>query len=132
MARPIVLLLENEWVLCDALAEALIEAGLRVITCARGCEALVALEREERIDALVADLVLGDEQMSGVEVAARFSNRHPAGAVLYVTGSTSPCMIDGRVVTKPFGMQEVVAALQEMIAGAAEQTPRCGTMAESV
>ncbi|NMO16899.1 response regulator transcription factor [Pyxidicoccus fallax] len=58
--RPVVVLAEDDALLCETLAEAIELEGYRVVPCTNGFAALKAFFTEPRVDVLVLDWVLPD------------------------------------------------------------------------
>lgn len=120
-----VLVVDDENDLADLLSMALRYEGWDVTTERTGSEAL-RTARELRPDAVVLDVVLPD--MDGPAVLARLRRELPGVPALFVTAKDA---VEDRIagltaggddfVTKPFGLEEVVARLRGLLrrAGAA-------------
>ncbi|WP_406267039.1 response regulator transcription factor [Actinacidiphila glaucinigra] len=120
-----VLVVDDENDLADLLSMALRYEGWDVTTEHTGSEALCTA-RELRPDAVVLDVVLPD--MDGPAVLARLRRELPGVPALFVTAKDA---VEDRIagltaggddfVTKPFGLEEVVARLRGLLrrAGAA-------------
>src|SRR6185437_9789475 len=83
-AGATILLVDDDANVREVVAATLAEAGLIVIEAADGHEALLHLERVEKIDLLIADH--GMPGMTGVELAERARERRPGLPVMFMTG----------------------------------------------
>jgi DNA-binding response OmpR family regulator len=133
MTRTI-LVVDDERTLREALAEALEQDGLRVITAADGKEALERF-RAESPDLLLLDLML--PEISGIEVC-RIIRRESSVPIIMLTAKDSE--IDKVVglelgaddyVTKPFSLRELMARIRTHLrrldaAAAADDGPETG------
>jgi len=133
MARTI-LVVDDEPVLRETLAEALDADGFRVITAADGREALARF-REHRPDLVVLDLML--PELSGIEVC-RIIRQESGIPILMLTAKSSE--VDKVVglelgaddyVTKPFSLRELGARIRALLRRT-EQPPAEGPMSVAV
>ncbi len=117
MARTI-LVVDDEPILRETLAEALDADGFRVITAADGREALARF-REHRPELVVLDLML--PELSGIEVC-RIIRQESGVPILMLTAKTSE--LDKVVglelgaddyVTKPFSLRELSARIRALL-----------------
>ncbi len=113
-----VLIVDDEPTLREALAEALEQDGLRVVTAADGREALERF-RSERPDLILLDLMLPG--LSGIEVC-RIIRQESSVAILMLTARDSE--LDKVVglelgaddyVTKPFSLRELQARIRALL-----------------
>ena len=111
---PSLLLVDDDDVMCAALARALARRGYQVLIAHDGASALAAV-REHRPGHAVLDLRLPDR--SGLQVLAQARASHPAIRVVMLTGHGSICtaveaMKLGAVhyLTKPADADDIVAA----------------------
>jgi len=116
MAR-IILVVEDETILRETLAEALESEGYRVVTAADGREALVEF-RAEHPDLVLLDLML--PELSGIEVC-RIIRAESAVPIVMLTAKDSE--LDKVVglelgaddyVTKPFSLRELTARIRAL------------------
>jgi CheY-like chemotaxis protein len=116
-----VLLVEDEPSLRRLARRILENGGYRVIEAADGAEALeVATACEERIDALVTDVVM--PRLGGVELARRLRGERPEMRLLFMSGYSDD---RGRgvnglpehvaVIEKPFRANRLLARLREVL-----------------
>jgi DNA-binding response OmpR family regulator len=117
MARTI-LVVDDEPILRETLAEALAADGFRVVTAADGREALARF-REERPDLVVLDLML--PELSGIEVC-RIIRRESGVPVLMLTAKSSELdkvlgleLGADDYVTKPFSLRELTARIRALL-----------------
>ena len=82
----VVLVVEDEFFIRYGIANALREAGYRVVECGSGEEAVALCRSNVPIDVLFTDINLGGS-ISGWEVAERFRIDRPDGPVLYTSGN---------------------------------------------
>ncbi len=114
-----VLVVDDDRALADLLAMALRYEGWQVRTEADGAAGL-RVAREVRPDAVVLDIKLPD--LDGLEVLSRLRRDLPDVPVLFLTGKDA---VEDRIagltaggddyVTKPFGLEEVVARLRGLL-----------------
>ena len=130
------LIVEDDELLRDGLAEQTSQAGHRIDTAADGQEALAQLTHT-RFDGVVLDL--GLPRIDGLDVLRSLRRIYPAMPVLILTARDD---VDSRVeglnagaddyLTKPFNTQELMARLQAMLRRAslpafdARDTPNTG------
>lgn len=81
-----VLVVEDELLLRMELVDALQDAGWNILEAATGEVALTFLDQDEKIDFLITDIRLGGA-IDGWQVAERFRDIHPDGAVIYVSAN---------------------------------------------
>lgn len=93
------MVVEDELLLRMELADALQDAGWNVLEAATGEIALSFLDQDEKIDFLITDIRLGGAA-DGWQVAERFRETHPNGAVIYV--SANPDLATRRVKDSVF------------------------------
>jgi CheY-like chemotaxis protein len=120
--RPRILLVEDDPRVRELFHQALAMAGYDVVATADGEEALAAYA------AAPTDLVITDLMMprkDGVETIRGLRRRHPAAKVIAVTAArgrfnrliAARHVGAHRTLLKPFGMGELLAAVQDVLAG---------------
>ncbi|MGH8973287.1 MAG: response regulator, partial [Acidimicrobiia bacterium] len=113
-----VLVVENEDGLRRLAVEVLRSAGYVVTPAADGQAALEVVAREVP-DLVVTDVVM--PRMGGVELTRRLASEHPGVPVLFMTGYVDRDSRDqlqgAEVLVKPFGVDELVARVGEMLDG---------------
>lgn len=116
---PVVLVVEDEALLRMVVAEALMDAGFRVIEAADGVEGLKQLRTERDVSLLITDIRMPN--MGGYEISSEGLRINPQLKILLITGY-SPTGIPepleqagARVLQKPFDLDELCAIAQSMI-----------------
>lgn len=113
-----VLLVDDDPLVLDLLAETLAEDGHHVLACRSGEECLRALRHVRGHAVLVTDVTLPGQ--SGRALADEFRRQRPAGPVVFVTGqSAAACGSLGHnetVLLKPFGMRDLSALVGRNVA----------------
>lgn len=116
-----VLLVEDEKIVRNAVAQMLLAAGYRVLAARDGEEALItARAHGEEIDVVMTDIVM--PKMGGTELAEALGRQLPAVPVLYTSGYvvdelTHQGIPDKRsFIQKPFSLEELRQKLSEVMA----------------
>lgn len=112
-----VLVVEDELLLRMELGDALQETGWNTLEAGTGEAALAFLNQDEKIDFLITDIRLGGS-VDGWQVAERFRELHPDGAVIYV--SANPDLAARRVkdslfLGKPVDVRVVLDASDRLV-----------------
>ena len=115
-ATRLILIVDDDDHLRRALSDELNRLGHRTLVAASGAEALAELDAP--IDLLLTDVQLPD--MSGADVAARFSQRRPAMSIVYISGASDSRLravlpADAVVLRKPFTTDNLIAALEDRV-----------------
>jgi signal transduction histidine kinase/ActR/RegA family two-component response regulator len=116
-----ILLVDDETVLRDMMAEMLKARGYEVVAAGDGVEALEIYRQEwGRIDLVIVDLVM--PRLGGLETFRRISGMNRKARVLLCTGSThhhqaQQALAEGAVglLPKPFGMGELVGWVEKAL-----------------
>jgi CheY-like chemotaxis protein len=117
-ARARILVVDDNEALRENLAEALELEGYEVVVAADGPDALARLDEDPSIGIVLLDLMMPG--MDGREVLHRIRQHPRLGAlrVVLTTGHTGPRARGGvsadAFLTKPFGVRELLAALQRI------------------
>jgi CheY-like chemotaxis protein len=119
--RPLILLVEDDVAIRDAIAECLEIEGYRVQAVGDGAEALAWLARAERPALIVLDLVM--PVMNGAELLAQVRADPALGRIptvlmtaAIVSGSTTLPAADATLV-KPFDLDQLLAAVGRLVPG---------------
>jgi len=120
LMRPAVLMVEDEMLLGNVVADELEEAGYRVLSAMTGEEALALLEGAEPIDLLFTDIRLPG-LIDGWHLAEAARRLRPHLPVIYASGYTvqQPREVPGSVfLTKPYRPSAVLRAMAGLGIGA--------------
>jgi CheY-like chemotaxis protein len=116
--RHIVLVVDDEELVCNYIRRALLAAGYQVISASNGVEALAQLK------AFAVDLVITDIRMpvmGGLELGARISQLPGAPVVVYASASDHPPpAAAGHYLQKPFSVAELTRMVRETLCRRAE------------
>jgi len=117
-AMASILVAEDDQAVRDFVSRALAYYGHSVTSVPDGSAALAALS-ERRFDLMLTDIVMPG--LDGVALAAQASKQDPAMPVLMMTGFASEGQRAQntpveRVISKPFSLKEICAAVEEALA----------------
>lgn len=107
-----VLVVEDETLVCELAAEALLDEGYRVLTAA-DADAAETILADERVDLLFTDIDLA-RNTNGLALARRARGRRPDLPVVYTSGgreslSQAEAVTDSVFVPKPYRPSQLVA-----------------------
>jgi CheY-like chemotaxis protein len=117
---PVVLVVEDEFIVRSSIAASLRDAGYNVVECGSGEDAIPLCKSNTSIDIVFTDINLSG-QATGWDVAECFRRERPTVPVLYTSGkSIDPhrCVSGSVFVAKPYDSSDIVAACQRVTAGA--------------
>jgi len=116
-SRPVVLIVEDEFLLRWPVAEYLRDSGFRVIEAGSVQEAIVLLSGDGRIDAVFSDINLPGEQ-GGLALSRWLDKHRPAIPLLLTSGESVPAELAGirPFISKPYSLAEVEERLERMMA----------------
>ena len=115
-----ILLAEDDDVMRVYLVRALQRSGYAVSAVDRGTAALAEIERGERFDLLLTDIVM--PEMDGIELAQKASVIGPDMRVMFITGFSAvtlragEAMPQAKVLSKPFHLRDLVLEVDRMFA----------------
>jgi two-component system cell cycle response regulator CpdR len=107
-----ILLADDDDVMREFLARALIRAGYAVDSVDRGTSALELIRNGERFNLLLTDIVM--PEMDGIELAQKASVIDPNMRVMFITGFSAVSLRAGqalpnaKVLSKPFHLKDLV------------------------
>lgn len=118
MSAPIILIVEDEYLIRLTLAEALTEDGFTVLEAATGAQALAAAGAQAGIALLLTDIQLPGG-MDGVALARRLREAAPDLPVIFMTGrpdrgAAAAATARDVWITKPYPLSEVCAAARRL------------------
>jgi CheY-like chemotaxis protein len=119
LGEETILLVEDETFVRQATAEALQSAGYRVTLARNASEALESHSQVEKVDLLLADVVLPG--MSGRELSERFLNSSPRTAILLMSGYAEQIVFAEQsaqpmeYLAKPFSIPTLLARIRKML-----------------
>jgi DNA-binding response OmpR family regulator len=117
-ARRLILVVEDEPTLADAVVARLAAAGFDTLHAGDGPGAVVAA-REHRPDAVVLDVMLPG--FDGLEVCRRIQRERPTPVLMLTARDAEPDLLAGLgsgaddYLTKPFSMRELIARVQALL-----------------
>jgi DNA-binding response OmpR family regulator len=116
---PLILLVEDEYLLMADVEEALTGAGFAVHAVATGEEALTLFINERTYKALITDIHLRG-RLNGWDVARRIREKEPSFPVVYVTGAAAeewPAqgVPNSILVAKPCAPAQLITAVSNLL-----------------
>jgi CheY-like chemotaxis protein len=109
---PVVLVVEDEWLLRDCIAAHLRAARWQVLEARSGEAAIALLNAGEHVDVVVTDIELGGS-INGWSVGRRFRTILPQIAVIYTSGNAWPsaqAVPKSLFISKPFEPDAIAQA----------------------
>ncbi|MEO5806164.1 response regulator [Devosia sp.] len=114
-----VLVVEDEVLILLATAQDLRDAGFKVLEAANAREAIALLELHPEISLLFTDIDMPGS-MDGLMLSTMVRDRWPPVKIIVTSGKTivgrGELPEQGRFMPKPYRIDKVVAAVQEMLA----------------
>ncbi len=116
VANSTVLLVEDETLVRMDIADTFRDAGLVVIECASGDEALEVLHSGAKFDLLFTDVRMPGET-DGVALAHRVRLRHPHIPIIFASAHLAPRIAEryGPLLRKPFATALALRLVQQAI-----------------
>src|ERR1700704_750358 len=109
---PVVLVVEDEWLLRDCIAAHLRGARWQVLEARSGEAAIALLNAGEHVDVIVTDIELGGS-INGWSVGERFRVIFPQVAVIYTSGNawpSAPAVPKSLFISKPYEPDAIAQA----------------------
>jgi CheY-like chemotaxis protein len=114
---PVILTVEDEFLIAEHLGEILKEAGFLVVAAASADEAIAILEQRDDIRIIITDINMPGS-MDGVKLAAAVRHRWPPIKIIVATGRVPPRMDElpagSQFLPKPYVREKVLAAIQHV------------------
>jgi CheY-like chemotaxis protein len=127
--NPIVLVVEDEWLVRATIVDHLKSNGCNVIESANGEEAVALIDgHEQQLDVLFTDIRLGGA-LNGWDVAEIFRDHFPNLRVLYASGySIAPPreVTESEFFSKPYRPEDILEACRRSPSGEALGGPEPG------
>lgn len=110
---PTVLVVEDEWIIRDAIVEELKDEGFTVIEAINADEAIAILEARKDIHLVFTDVNMPGS-MDGVEMAAAVRDRWPPVHIVITSGKPRPSVIPSNsiFIPKPYTGRSVVSVMR--------------------
>jgi CheY-like chemotaxis protein len=119
LSRPVVLVVEDEWLVRFHAVEMLDEAGFIALEAANADEAVAILESRKDIRVLFTDIDMPGS-MDGLKLARAVRDRWPPIKIIITSGQRSASADDvpegGRFFGKPYNIAEITSAIRQLIA----------------
>jgi CheY-like chemotaxis protein len=116
--RPVVLIVEDEFLLRMDAADAIAAAGFEVVEAANADEAIEVLERRTDITVVFTDIQMPGS-MDGLKLAQAVRGRWPPIKIIATSGRLHLDEADlpegGRFLPKPYSPSQVTGVLRELI-----------------
>lgn len=116
-ARPVILVVEDDWLLRQAMTSEMRSAGWQVLEASTGEAALTLPGTTGHVDLLVTDIRLAGE-LSGWDVAQGFRSRFSDLPIIYVSGNSpdSARMVPhSTFLSKPWAPAELMRACRRAL-----------------
>ena len=119
--KSVVLVVEDNTGVLGLTAESLERRGYTVLQTETGADALAMSKQTDRIDILLADIVLRGG-MNGIEVARTLRQARPDLKVIYMTGHSEDVInvdgdVDAPLLRKPFELERLLQLTEELLEG---------------
>jgi CheY-like chemotaxis protein len=118
--RPVVLIVEDEFLLRMDAADMIAAAGFEVVEAANAAEAIEILESRRDIGVVFTDIQLPGS-MDGLKLARAVRGRWPPIKIVATSGHVGVVETDlpegGRFLPKPYSPIQVTGVLRELTAG---------------
>jgi len=118
---PVILVVEDDDLLQTLVEETLSEGGFQIVIAPSGEKALKLLDMaSEKYRALVTDINLGHNKLTGWEVARHAREINPAFPVVYVSGDSmgdwaSLGVPNSIMLPKPFAPAQLLTAVSQLL-----------------
>jgi len=108
-----ILVIEDELLVRDLLAEELRDSGFFVIEAANSGDALAYLNAGGRVDLVFSDIRMPGS-MSGLDLARQLRERYPSLPIILTSGSHGPKPSDGLSIylPKPYSVEQAISIVR--------------------
>jgi CheY-like chemotaxis protein len=118
--RPVVLIVEDEFLLRMNATDIVADAGFEVVEAANADQAIEILEARRDITVIFTDIQMPGS-MDGLKLARAVRGRWPPIKIIATSGHVGVGERDlpegGRFLSKPYSPQQVTGVLRELMAG---------------
>jgi CheY-like chemotaxis protein len=116
MAKPIVLIVEEDALIRMSAVHMIEDAGYRVVEACNADEAIGILERQSDIRVVFTDINMSGS-MDGLKLAHAIRNRWPPIHLIVASGLNMQDKLpaNGRFVRKPYTAEDITTALDELL-----------------
>ena len=118
-AAPIVLVVEDDWLLRLVAVEVVEDAGFVAIEAANADEAILILERRADIAVIFSDVDMPGT-MDGLKLAHAVRHRWPPIKIIIVSGKThlndADLPFDTQFFSKPYSVPHMISELRSLVA----------------
>lgn len=118
---PVILVVEDDHLIQGIVTEALTTAGFEIVVASSGEQGIELLDSSgEKFRALVTDINLGRDKLSGWEVARHAREINPDSPVVYMSGDSAEDWASQGVphsimLAKPFAPAQLVTAVCQLL-----------------
>jgi DNA-binding response OmpR family regulator len=118
---PVILVVEDDPLIQGIVAEAMAAAGFEIVIASSGEQAVELFDSSaEKFRALVTDINLGGNKLSGWEVARHAREINPGFPVVYMSGDSaedwaSKGVPNSIMLAKPFAPAQLVTAVSQLL-----------------
>jgi DNA-binding response OmpR family regulator len=118
---PVILVVEDDHLIQSVVADAMAEAGFEIVIAPSGEQAIELLDSSEgKFRALVTDINLGRDKLSGWKVARHAREIDPGFPVVYMSGDSAEDWASQGVphsimLAKPFAPAQLVTAVSQLL-----------------
>jgi len=119
VTRPVVLIVEDEWLVRFHAVEVLDEAGFIALEAANADDAVAILESRKDISVMFTDIDMPGS-MDGLKLARAVRDRWPPIKIIITSGQRAASADDmpagGKFFGKPYDLAEVTRTIRQLIA----------------
>jgi DNA-binding response OmpR family regulator len=114
LSERVVLVVDDEPVVCHLVARMLVDAGFHVLEAHSGTEAAGLLSTlNGTVQLVVADVAM--PSMTGIELATLMESRWPTTPILLMSGQGAPAGYPGLFLPKPFTVDALLDAVRGLV-----------------
>lgn len=121
MTEPVILIVDDDAVLLESIADLLLLSDFEVLTASNGAEALQILQ-SQRPDCVISDVMMPELDGYGLLEAIRNHERWSTIPVILITAYDKPyakcggqTLAPDAVLSKPFDVDQLITAIRESL-----------------